>query len=138
MNAGPSDHPALHRARTIKYAFLVLLFVQLFLDTYYPDLARQPSSRLLTAMLGGLFALAWAHADGQARGREVGLGMRIGLVLLAGAFVPAWLFQTRPPEQAWRALGRFVLWLLALVFGFSLGVSVLAQRGIAPVLPATG
>jgi hypothetical protein len=55
--------------------------------------------------------------------------------MLAAAFVPAWLLRTRPPQQAWLAMGRFALWLVLLAVGFSFGASVLDQAGIAP-LPA--
>lgn len=122
-------------AHGCKVAFFALLFSQLFVATYYPDLAASPEMRLGAAMAGGLLALAWARLDARARGVALGAGMRIGLVLLAAAFVPAWLFRSRPPEQAWAALGRFTLQLLALLAVFWLGVAVLAARGIGPVLP---
>jgi hypothetical protein len=120
-------------AQGCKAAFFALLFSQLFTATYYPMLADSPQMRLGAALAGGLLALAWARLDARARGIELGTGMGVGLVLLAAVFVPAWLLQTRPPQQAWQALGRFLLWLVLLAVGFSFGAGALDQAGIAPL-----
>lgn len=125
-------------AQGCKAAFFALLFSQLFVATYYPTLADSPQMRLGAALAGGLLALAWARLDAQARGIELGTGMRVGLVMLAAAFVPVWLLRTRPPQQAWLALGRFALWLVLLAVGFSFGASVLDQLGIAPLPQVPG
>lgn len=125
-------------AQRCKAAFFALLFSQLFVGTYYPLLADSPAMRLGAALAGGLLALAWARLDADARGLELGVGMRVGLVMLAAAFVPAWLLRTRPPQQAWLALGRFALWLVLLAVGFSFGAGVLDQAGIAPLPEAAG
>jgi hypothetical protein len=119
-------------ARRVKIVFLAMIFVLLFLDTYYPALVRSPMLRLLPALMGGLLALTWVHLDGAARGLQPGPGLRAGVVLLAAVFVPLWLFRTRAAEQAWWALGRFALIVAVLAIAFSFGVAVLEQRGIVP------
>lgn len=136
MNQAITDQAAADRARRCKYAFFAVLFVLLFLGTYYPVLAGDPNLRLIIAAGVGVLAMVWAQFDARARGLELPTLVALGIVLLAAAFVPYWLFRTRSVQASWIAIGRFLLWLLLLVLFFSLGVAVLELQGIAPQLPS--
>lgn len=135
MTSPIQDPIAAQRARQCKYTFFAVLFSLLFLGAYYPALAQDPNVRLLVAAGVGVLAMIWAQFDARSRGLELPPLVAIGLVLLAAAVVPYWLFRTRPVQEAWIAIGRFLLWLLVLILLFSLGVSVLELQGIAPNLP---
>lgn len=124
-------------AARCKIAFFVLLFVNLFLGTYYPAQLESPGMQLLVALMVGALALVWTRVDGAMRQRTLPTPLAVGIVMLAAVFVPVWLFVSREPPVAVRSLVRFVLWLLALIVGFSMGASVLEQVGIARVAPAS-
>lgn len=134
MTVAPDYADLAHRC---KYVFFAALFVLLFLGTYYPALAMRPMFQLLASGAVGVLAMIWARLDAQARSLELPLPLAVGMVLLAGVFVPFWLFHSRTPLEAGVAIVRFLLWTLLLVMAFTMGVVVLEQRGIVPVLPAT-
>ncbi len=138
MTSSIKDEVAAGTARYCKYGFFVVLFVLLFLGAYYPELAANPNLRLAVAAGVGVLAMVWAQFDARARGLELPTLVAVGLVLLAAAVVPYWLFRTRSVQEAWLAIGRFLLWLLLLALFFSLGVAMLELQGIAPKLPQAG
>ena len=127
--------PTLVRAAlACKLAFLGLLFVNLFVAAYYPDLLQAPALQLTVGLTAGLLAVAWAHVDARLRGRQLPMALAVGIVMLAALFIPVWLFLSRPPFEATRAIIRYVAWVLALVLFFSIGAAALEGVGIAPMV----
>lgn len=114
---------------------MALLFVNLFLGTYYPAQLELPGVQLAVALIVGVLALVWARTDADRRGRALPMPLAFGIVLLAAVFVPVWIFISREPQVAAWSIARFSLWVLAMIVGFSIGASALEQIGIARVMP---
>lgn len=101
--------------------------------------SAQEGTRLGVTLLGNvallLIGFRWLALDARELDIRRPTWLNVCIVLLAAAFVPYYLYKTRPPERRLASIGGFFLLIVACMFATALGASLMLQIAGTPPPP---
>ena len=101
--------------------------------------STQDGARLLVTLLGNVALLVlgfrWLNLDARELDIRRPTWLDVGIVLFAAAFVPYYLYKTRPQERRVPAIAAFFALVVGCMLVTGIGATLALQFGASPAAP---